>query len=372
MRIFSKVRGAQDRSDMKKAIVVWAAAFVVTAASAWYQRVTGPTYPLSGTASLGGRTIHYRLERSHGGNSDAPVALVVPDSSVKGRLEWRRYRSDDEWTHALLNREGEVIRGSLPLQPPSGKLQYRVRLFRGADSLSLPPDAPALLRFKGDVPPAVLAVHIFLMFAGMLLSTRTGLSALSGAGDIRKLTLATIALLGAGGLILGPVVQKYAFGAYWTGWPFGSDLTDNKTVAALAAWISVALVQKNVRRPRLWALAAALITLAVFMIPHSLFGSELDYGGGRTQNGCAPPSVSLFTAVHANERAADRGGHGRERTAHGAPHDFAQLEIGDGVLAAEIHLPAPLLTEGSPHVLLLQVDQGRPADIGGGVGCPAE
>ena len=341
---------------MKRTFLLWAAAFVITAGSAWYQRVTGPTYPLSGTLFLGERAIHYRLERSHGGNSDAPVALVVPDSSVRGKLEWRRYKTDDELTPVLLKREGEVLRGELPLQPPSGKLQYRVRLSSGPDSLVIPPDAPAVLRFKGDVPPAVLVVHILLMFAGMLFSTGTGLSALSGREDIRRLTLTTIGLLSAGGLILGPVVQKYAFGAYWTGWPLGTDLTDNKTVAALAAWIAVALVQKNVRRPHLWALAAAMITLAVFMIPHSLFGSELDYRGGRTLNGSAPRSVSLFTTVHADECAPDRSGHGCERTAHRAPHDFAQLQVGDGILAAEVHLLAPPLTEGSLHVFLFEVD----------------
>ena len=38
------------------------------------------------------------------------------------------------------------------------------------------------------------------------------------------------ATLGLGGMILGPIVQKYAFGAYWTGIPFGHDLTDAKNL----------------------------------------------------------------------------------------------------------------------------------------------
>jgi hypothetical protein len=42
-------------------------------------------------------------------------------------------------------------------------------------------------------------------------------------------------------MILGPVVQKFAFGEYWTGFPFGTDLTDNKTLIAFIGWI-IALV----------------------------------------------------------------------------------------------------------------------------------
>ena len=295
---------------MNKTLIVWVISFLITAASAWYQRVTGPTYPLSGTAQLGDTPVHYRLERSHGGDSDATVAIMLPDTGVSGTLEWRRHNTDDAWTSAVMRREGDGLSAGLPHQPPAGKLRYRVILHRRSESLSIPPEGAAVIRFKGDVPPAVLVVHILLMFTAMLFSTRTGLSAISGVENFGRLSAMTIGLLTAGGLVLGPVVQKYAFGAYWTGWPFGTDLTDNKTVAALAAWTAFALVQKKVRRPGLWALAAALITLAVFMIPHSLFGSELDYRRPAAGSGGAPVSVSVFDPVHADERAPDRGGHG--------------------------------------------------------------
>jgi hypothetical protein len=84
-------------------------------------------------------------------------------------------------------------------------------------------------------------------------------------------------------LILGPIVQKYAFDAYWTGWPFGYDLTDNKTLIAFIAWIAAAVAIPRVRNPRWWLLGAAAVVLVVFMIPHSVLGSELDYRALDTQ-----------------------------------------------------------------------------------------
>jgi len=296
---------------MNKTLILWIVSFLITAASAWFQRVTGPSYPLRGSASLGGNTITYRLDRSHGGETDATVSIPVPDTSVAGWLAWRRNGTEDPWTESRLEREGALLSGRLPLQPPAGKLQYRVRLRRGAESLRIPEGPPAVIRFKGDVPAPVLAVHIILMFTGMLFSTRTGLSVVSRDEEkIGGLLAATIALLGAGGLLLGPVVQKYAFDAYWTGWPFGTDLTDNKTVAALAAWVAVALVHNHVRRPSRWALAAAVVTLTVFMIPHSLLGSEFDYRKEEAPQRSAPVSVSLFAPVNADERAPHGRRHG--------------------------------------------------------------
>jgi hypothetical protein len=325
--------------------------------------VTGPTYPLSGTARLGNTSLQYQLERSHSGQSDAPVALTVPDTSVTGLLQWRRYRSDDEWERVALKREGETLRSALPHQPPAGKIQYRIALFSGADSLLLPAGSPALLRFKGDVPPGTLAAHVLLMFVGMLFSTRTGLSVFSGRDEIGRLTFLTIAFLTAGGVFLGPVVQKYAFGAYWTGWPFGTDLTDNKTVAPLIAWIAVAFARKRTRRPRLWALGAALITLAVFMIPHSLFGSELDYRESGPAAREAGRSVSFVIPARPDECAPHGRGHGRGGTAYRSPQDLIQLLVGRSVLTREIHSPASLLTECSLRVPLLQIDERTPVHV---------
>jgi uncharacterized BrkB/YihY/UPF0761 family membrane protein len=86
-----------------------------------------------------------------------------------------------------------------------------------------------------------------------------------------------LTFLAIGGLILGPIVQKYAFDAYWTGWPFGHDLTDNKSLVAFIFWvIALAMLSRN-RVRRTWVVVAAVVTLVVFMIPHSMLGSEIDY-----------------------------------------------------------------------------------------------
>ena len=153
---------------------------------------------------------------------------------------------------------------------------YRVVLQDGGNSVPLTPE-PVILRFKGDVPAVIMIPHIILMFLAMLFSTRTGLGALTRSSSLARLTLWTVITLGVGGLFLGPVVQKFAFGAYWTGWPLGQDLTDNKTIVAFLFW-AVALwrIRKHPQATG-WAVIAAVVLFAVYMIPHSVLGSELDY-----------------------------------------------------------------------------------------------
>jgi hypothetical protein len=72
-------------------------------------------------------------------------------------------------------------------------------------------------------------------------------------------------------------MQKFAFGVAWTGFPFGSDLTDNKTLIAFLFWIAALVAGRKGRPARPFVLAASLVMLVIYLIPHSLLGSEFDY-----------------------------------------------------------------------------------------------
>jgi hypothetical protein len=257
--------------------LLWLLAVVLTLALVVYQRRTGPTYPIRGSVEVAGATVPFRLLRTHETTADAPVRLAVPDAAVSGELVWRRYRSHDEWSTFPMRREGDELVGAIPRQPPAGKVMYRVRLLPAAGGAVELTAEPVIIRFKGAVPTAVLAPHILLMFSSMLLAVRTGFEALTAGARLRAYALATALSLLGGGLVLGPIVQKYAFGALWTGWPLGHDLTDNKTAVAMLAWMLALWRSRAPGKGRGWVLAAVCVQLLVYSIPHSLLGSELDY-----------------------------------------------------------------------------------------------
>jgi hypothetical protein len=116
----------------------------------------------------------------------------------------------------------------------------------------------------------------------MILAVRTTLEALVD-GSFRWMIWASVGSLLLGAFVLGPLVQWYAFGVWWAGIPFGYDWTDNKVLVELAFWIPAVLLNLGKRRNRSSVVLAGVVTLVVFFIPHSLFGSEYDYrtGGGR-------------------------------------------------------------------------------------------
>lgn len=266
--------------------MLWTIAVVITLASAFYQRTTGPSYEVRVHEEIAGVEVGGELLRSHSVSSDLPVSLEIPDPDVTGRVLWRRYGANEDWRSNPMTRDGDRLTTHLPAQPSAGKLEYSVLLTKGETTLTvMNGDEAVVARFKGDVPAFVLAPHIFFMFFAMLWSNRTGLEALTGGLKRQRMALTTFGLLVVGGLILGPIVQKYAFGAYWTGWPLGEDLTDNKLAVAAAAWAWASWRKGNGRWPRAIAIIAALVVFAVYMIPHSMHGSTLDYSTMETISG---------------------------------------------------------------------------------------
>jgi hypothetical protein len=254
----------------------WILAVVITLGSAVYQRKTGPTYPLRVEAGFGGAVEHFELPRSAETTGDAEMTVPAP-APVEGWIEWRRFKTADDWTTVPLVREGDRLTGRLPRQPAAGKLVYRLQLRPGPDSSLVASGKSVIIRFKDPVPAWLIIPHIIVMFAGMLLSTAAGLAALDKKWNPRRLVLWTVALLFAGGFVLGPLVQKFAFGVAWSGFPIGSDLTDNKTLVAFVFWIAALIAGRKGRPARPFVIAASLVTLLIFLIPHSVRGSELDY-----------------------------------------------------------------------------------------------
>jgi hypothetical protein len=176
----------------------------------------------------------------------------------------------------MQRRDGKLI-ASLPHQPPAGKLLYKIILQKDITVITLPEEGGVVIRFKGDVPILFLIPHIIFIFGAMLLSTRTGLEYFNRGKKFKSLTILTFIFVIIGGFILGPIAQYYAFGEFWTGFPLGYDLTDNKILIGFIGWLLALIAIYKFKNPKRWIVFASVLMFVIFLIPHSLLGSELDY-----------------------------------------------------------------------------------------------
>jgi hypothetical protein len=262
-------------------IFLWTLAFILTVAIFVYQRLTGPTYPVKGQETFQGKEISYVLLRSFSEYKELPVIISAPDRDVAAYLDYKRYKTDDEWTEQEMTREGDTLKAQLPGQPTAGKVEYTVRVVIDNKNYILNRGKSVVARFKRDVPPVFLILHIIFMFFAIIFALRTLMEALRKSGNYAWLVNWTLAIVFVGGMILGPIVQHYAFGDLWTGFPFGFDLTDNKVLIAVICWVAAFFLKK---KSKWWVVLAAAVMIIVYLIPHSVLGSELDYSTGKMKN----------------------------------------------------------------------------------------
>ncbi|ATH09340.1 hypothetical protein BIY24_15745 [Halobacteriovorax marinus] len=259
-------------------------AIIITMAAVIYQRATGPTYPEKIYIGLDkDAQVRVKLPRSHGGETGAPVEIPKIKDLSGVELTYKRYPTNDEWTTVNLEDKGNRYLMTLPNQPPAGKLTYFLKLKFGDKVQEFhSKEDPIYIRYKGDVPTFILAPHVFFMFFSMLLSAVAFVEAIFKTESAIKIGRATLGCLMFGGMFLGPIVQKYAFGVYWAGFPYDWDLTDNKLLVGVLAWLSAVLL--TIGKKRRWPIiAAAMILIAIYCIPHSMQGSEFNYDTGKVE-----------------------------------------------------------------------------------------
>lgn len=256
---------------MKKGIYWrWLLAVVITLALSVYQRMTGPTYPKRITVELNGESYKIKLPRS-GVQHDETVTLKGIPSDVKSQIHYRRYPTPNDYTTDDFVWKDSVWQVVLPVQPVAGKLQYYITI-GDKDYLA---DEPIIIRFRNDVPAIILIPHILLMFAAMLFAVYTFLLVVTCKEYSRWLKI-TVGTLFVGGFILGPLVQHAAFGPWWAGFPYGTDLTDNKTLISFLFFM-IALATLRWKYNKWVVCLAVVVMIAIFSIPHSAYGSEYDY-----------------------------------------------------------------------------------------------
>lgn len=284
-----------------KTSIYWILTILITLSAAYYQRKTGPTYPKQIDLEVNGVEYGQRLIRSIQIGSGDNVKLSIDDPSISATLYYKRFKTNDDYQSTefkyysepvdswIMNKvfkmtEDKGFRATLPEQAAAGKVQYYFEIHDKSGTSKYFQDEPIVVRYKDSVPSIYLTPHIFIMFFAMLLSTLAGLMAIGKHKSFKKYGVYSLVLLLLGGMILGPIVQLHAFGALWTGVPFGWDLTDNKTLIAVLFWVWAVMANRKRSRPLITVLAAFMLLL-VYSIPHSVLGSELDYSSGEVVQG---------------------------------------------------------------------------------------
>ena len=193
--------------------------------------------------------------------------------------------------------EPNVFASTLPHHPKASKAWYYIEAERKtADdkvNVTLPDEnsgafKPILLKYEGKVPAYIIIPHVLCNFGAIFFAALTLFSAIDikrGKRSLKetiKFPLTTFVLLFLGFIPFGIAMNWFAFGVTWEAFPFGRDVTDNKSQIILLFWIAILILvkgtllgkgeEKNLVSDRGYfnmVVITLILTIAMYAIPHS-------------------------------------------------------------------------------------------------------
>ncbi len=272
---------------MKRTVWFWLIAIAVTLAAIVFQRQSGPTYPKKVELNIDTIATTIKLPRTSEVGTQLQISIPALPWEYTAKLHHRPYPSNSDWViEPPFWPENDKFVSYLPeINQKAAKLEYFIEIehFTSGKVIVLP-EEPVVIRYKGAVPAWALIPHIVFIFIALIFSSLSGVMAAFKYNKYKFWSVVTLILIFVGGLVFGPIVQKFAFGQFWTGFPFGSDLTDNKTLIMFVVWLVAVLVNWK-RSVPIASVLAAIFTILIYSIPHSLRGSEFNYESGEIVTG---------------------------------------------------------------------------------------
>jgi hypothetical protein len=194
--------------------------------------------------------------------------------------------------------EENIFTASIPWHPKAVKAWYYLEAAglrdEGEVKVVLPEKksgqvSPVRLKFEGVVPAYIVIPHVLCIFAAIFFAILTVFSAIDlkrGTGTLKKsvkLCGATAFLLFLGFFPFGWAMNYFAFGVLWEAFPFGRDVTDNKSQIMILFWLVALFLVKGTLWGKgdsrnlvsgsgyaTWVFVSFIATLLILAIPHSL------------------------------------------------------------------------------------------------------
>ena len=231
----------------------------------------------------------------HVGPGQPEIILnVTPPVEIDAVVRYRTPGEDVFETVGMSEISEGIWAARLPGKEKGSRIEYGFRISyeevsEAGTSIVSSKTGNYLIKYKGEVSVTVLVLHILCMFAAFffLVEALLGAFMMLFMGEEKEFTVAQVrwVLLFTflGGWPLGFVLNWQRFGPIWEGFPFGYDITDNKTQLIVIFWIIVAAMSwksfacrrtgRDAVGPGVFAVSviiASILSLALYLVPHSL------------------------------------------------------------------------------------------------------
>ncbi len=251
---------------MKQTLILWSSAFLLTFLTGYIQSGTSEYYPVTGTIGIDGKKVSYRFEKIYNDKDDYRFIIRTDNPDIQAVVKWKNTNAVD-WKTIEMKKDDKALIADIPKQNAGEKILYFAEIYKDGKKYIVP-DKPVMLLFQGYVPSMISFLSNFALFSGLLLSFRTGLSALGGFNEnqkIKKLTLFTMGFFFVYTIAVTPLRKSYELNAINNKVVPITSLSDLQSILLFLIWIAAMVVVFKAKNPKPAAMVFAIVTALVFL-----------------------------------------------------------------------------------------------------------
>lgn len=251
---------------MKHTLILWASALLLTFLTGYIHSGTDKSYPITGTIGIGEKKVSYKFDKIFNDKGNYTFIIRSDNPDINVLLKWKK-EDEKDWKTIELKNSDEALAADIPRQKAGTEILYLAEIIYNKQKFTVP-DKPVKLLFQGYIPSMINLLNFITLFGGILLSFRTGLSALGGFSEnkkIKKLTLFTVAFFFAYTIAVTPLRKSYELDAINKKVVDITSLFDIYSLILFILWILAMIFSFKGKDPRKSALIFSILTVLVFL-----------------------------------------------------------------------------------------------------------
>ena len=249
---------------MRQSLILWISAAVITFLVGFVQTRTSPTYPISGTVGIEGKTVSYFFKKIFRDKDNYVFLLRTDTENLKGILQSKIIGKNQVWQIDTMKYLNGNLSVTIPKQKALTEIEYRIILTGSSGKYFLPNGTIEKLLFLDPVPLSIDIHYYLTLFIGILLAIRAGLETLNNKPRLRLFSIFTLISFFSCAMIFAPVKKAYEMGAIGNNVPPIGKLFELWLVALVIIWIMNLVLVSFSRTPKKWILLFSALTLVVF------------------------------------------------------------------------------------------------------------
>lgn len=253
---------------MKQTFILWLSAALLTILTGYFESVTNPGSPVSGTIGVDGKKVSYYFKTLYSPKDRFPVLIKSDQAGIAGTVEWKNAFNDAEWNEISLKDSNSILSATLPSVKPLDNITYRVKITNGSNQYFLPQSSYVIARCVGNVPIAIKILFTISLFGGLIFSLRTGFEYFRNGQNEKKLALLTFVFFFINAIVLTPLKKALEAGVLGHGFLQVHKMFDPAASLIFFLWIITIVIIFNFKKVKALPLVTAIISLLVFAFIH--------------------------------------------------------------------------------------------------------